>query len=126
MTLYPDVASHIGIIIVISVFLAMERKAFDTSRMNVSLLIIDAVSKFLFLPASGKIPTKRTKEDKGMRSVFTAATKSFVFGFAIVLFLTLNQAVARADTVVINGLTVGSYINSIFLTPSATLLGLDV
>ncbi len=59
-----------------------------------------------------------------MGSVFTAATKSFVFGVAFVVFLTLNQEVARADTVVINGLTVGSYNNSIFLSPSATLLGL--
>jgi hypothetical protein len=59
-----------------------------------------------------------------MRSVFTAGAKSFVFGFAIVVFFTLNQRVARADTVVINGLTVGSYNNSIFLSPSATLLGL--
>lgn len=59
-----------------------------------------------------------------MRSVCTAATKSFGFGLAIVIFLTLNQMVARADTVVINGLTVGAYNNSIFLSPSATLFGL--
>ena len=59
-----------------------------------------------------------------MRSVCTAATKAFGFGLAIVVFLTLNQQVARADTVVINGLTVGAYNNSIFLSPSATLLGL--
>lgn len=77
-----------------------------------------------FLPASGKMPTKTNQEDKRMKSVCTAATKSFVFGFAFVVFLTLNQTVARADTVVINGLTVGSYNGSIFLAPSATLLGL--
>ena len=59
-----------------------------------------------------------------MRSVCTAATKSFGFGLAIVIFLTLNHKVAQADTVVINGLTVGAYNNSIFLSPSATLLGL--
>ena len=59
-----------------------------------------------------------------MRSVCTAATKAFGFGLAIVVFLILNQQVARADTVVINGLTVGAYNNSIFLSPSATLLGL--
>jgi len=59
-----------------------------------------------------------------MRSVCTAAIKSFGFGLAIVVFFTLNQNVARADTVVINGLTVGAYNNSIFLSPSATLLGL--
>ena len=59
-----------------------------------------------------------------MSSIFKAATRSFVFGFAIVVFLTLNQEVARADTVVIHGLTVGSYNGSIFLSPSATLLGL--
>jgi hypothetical protein len=50
--------------------------------------------------------------------------RSLVFAFAIVVFLTLNQRVARAETVVINGLTVGSFNNSIFLAPSATLLGL--
>jgi PEP-CTERM motif len=59
-----------------------------------------------------------------MRTVCTAAIKSFGFGLAIVIFLTLNQAVARADTVVINGLTVGAYNGSIFLSPSATLFGL--
>ena len=59
-----------------------------------------------------------------MRSVCTSAIKSFGFGLAIVVFFTLNQKVARADTVVINGLTVGAYNNSIFLSPSATLLGL--
>jgi hypothetical protein len=59
-----------------------------------------------------------------MRSVCTAAIKSFGFGLAIVIFLTLNHKVAQADTVVINGLTVGAYNNSIFLSPSATLLGL--
>jgi len=84
----------------------------------------EAASKFLFLPARGKIPTKTNKEDKGMRSVFRAATKSFVLGLAIVAFFTLNQKVARADTVIIHGLTVGAYNNSIFLSPSATLLGL--
>jgi len=84
----------------------------------------EAANKFLFLPASGKIPTKTNKEDKAMRSVFRTATKSFVFGLAIVAFFTLNQKVARADTVVIHGLTVGAYNNSIFLSPSATLLGL--
>jgi hypothetical protein len=59
-----------------------------------------------------------------MRSVCTAATKSFVFGLAIVVFLILNQKVAQADIVVINGLTVGAYNGSIFLSPSAALLGL--
>lgn len=59
-----------------------------------------------------------------MRSICTAATKSFVFGLVIVVFLILNQKVAQADTVVINGLTVGAYNGSIFLSPSATLLGL--
>src|ERR1044072_3664520 len=59
-----------------------------------------------------------------MRNVCTVAMKSFGFGLAIVVFLTLNQQVARADTVVINGLTVGAYNNSIFLSPSATLFGL--
>jgi hypothetical protein len=59
-----------------------------------------------------------------MRNVCTAATRSLIFGLAIVAFFTLNEKVARADTVVIHGLTVGSYNNSIFLSPSATLLGL--
>ena len=59
-----------------------------------------------------------------MRSVCTAAIKSVIFGLAIVVFFTLNQKVARADTVVIHGLTVGGYNNTIFLSPSASLLGL--
>ncbi len=59
-----------------------------------------------------------------MRTVCIAATKYFGFGLAIAFFLTLNQQVARADTVVINGLTVGAYNDSIFLSPSATLFGL--
>ena len=59
-----------------------------------------------------------------MRNACIAATRSVIFGLAIVVFLTLNQQVARADTVVIHGLTVGAYNGSIFLSPSATLLGL--
>ena len=59
-----------------------------------------------------------------MKRLFTAGAKSFIFAFAIAVFLTLNQTVARADTVVINGLTVGSYNGSIFMSPSATLFGL--
>lgn len=59
-----------------------------------------------------------------MRSVFTAGAKSIVFGLAIIVFLTLNQGVARADTVTIHGLSIGSFNNSIFFNANATLHGL--
>ncbi len=43
-----------------------------------------------------------------MRRIFTAGAKFLVFAFAIVVFFTINQRIARADTVIINGLTFGS------------------
>ena len=59
-----------------------------------------------------------------MRSLFTAGAKSLIFAFAFVVFLTLNQSVARAETLLIHGLTVGSFNGSIFMSPSNTLHGL--
>lgn len=59
-----------------------------------------------------------------MRRLFTAGAKPLVFAFAIVVFLTLNHGVARAETVVIHGLTVGSFNGSIFFNPTNTLSGL--
>ena len=59
-----------------------------------------------------------------MRSVFTAGAKSLVFGFAMIVFLTLNQGVARAETVTIHGLSIGSFNSSIFFNANATLHGL--
>lgn len=59
-----------------------------------------------------------------MKNVFTAGAKSLVLAFAFVLFLTLTQSVARAETLLIHGLTVGSFNGSIFMSPSNTLLGL--
>lgn len=58
-----------------------------------------------------------------MNSIFTAAAKSLVFGFAIVVFMTLSQGVARAETVTIHGITLGSFNNSLF-SSNETLLGL--
>ncbi len=59
-----------------------------------------------------------------MRSLITAGAKSLAFAFAFVVFMTLSHRVARAETVVIHGLTVGSFNNSIFFSPSNTLFGL--
>jgi len=59
-----------------------------------------------------------------MRSVLRAGAKFFVLSFVIVIFMTLNQGVARADTVIINGVTVGSFNNPIFFSPTSTLFGL--
>lgn len=58
-----------------------------------------------------------------MRSVFTAGARYFVIGFAIVIFLTMNQAVARADIVTFQGTTDGSF-NSTGFSSNPTLLGL--
>ena len=59
-----------------------------------------------------------------MTRVFTAVARSLVFGFALVVFMTLSQGVAKAETVIIHGLTVGSYNGSIFFSPTETLQGL--
>ena len=57
-----------------------------------------------------------------MRNVFTAGAKCLVLGFAFLIFLTLNQGVAKAETVTIHGITLGAYNGGPF--PGSTLLGL--
>ena len=59
-----------------------------------------------------------------MKSLFTAGAKSLVLAFAFVVFLTLTQSVAQAETLLIHGLTVGSFNGSIFMSPTNTLNGL--
>ena len=59
-----------------------------------------------------------------MKTLFTAGAKSLVLAFAFVVFLTLTQSVAQAETLLIHGLTVGSFNGSIFMAPSNTLHGL--
>lgn len=59
-----------------------------------------------------------------MRSLFTAGAKSLVLAFAFVVFLTLTQAVAQAETLLIHGLTVGSFNGSVFMHPTNSLNGL--
>ena len=59
-----------------------------------------------------------------MKSLFTAGAKSLVLAFAFVVFLTLTQSVAQAETLLIHGLTVGSFNGSIFMAPTNTLNGL--
>ena len=58
-----------------------------------------------------------------MRSVFTAGANSFVIGFAIFIFITMNQGVARAETVTFDWNSFGSF-NGGPISSSATLLGL--
>ena len=57
-----------------------------------------------------------------MRNVFTAGAKCLVLGSAFLIFLTLNQGVAKAETVTIHGITLGAYNGGPF--PGSTLLGL--
>ena len=57
-----------------------------------------------------------------MRNAFTAVAKSLLPGLAIVIFMTLSQGVARADTVTITGITLGSFSGGFSSNP--TLLGL--
>ena len=57
-----------------------------------------------------------------MRTVFRAGAKCLVLGFAILIFMTLSQGVAKADTVTIHGITLGAYNGGPF--PASTLLGL--
>ena len=57
-----------------------------------------------------------------MRNVFIAGAKCLVLSFAILIFLTLNQGVAKAETVTIHGITLGAYNGAPF--PGSTLLGL--
>ena len=58
-----------------------------------------------------------------MRSVFTAAAKFFLLSFALIILMTMNQGVARADTVTFQGTTDGAFNSSGFSSP-ATLFGL--
>src|ERR1041384_1697081 len=58
-----------------------------------------------------------------MRSVFTAGAKSFVIGFAMLIFMTMSQGVARAETVTIHGITLGAF-NSTGFSSNPSLLGL--
>lgn len=57
-----------------------------------------------------------------MRNAFAAAAKALVIGSALVIFMTLSQGVARADTVTITGITLGSFSGGFSSNP--TLLGL--
>lgn len=59
-----------------------------------------------------------------MKPIFTAGARSLVFGFAIFVFLTLNQGVAQADTVTIHPLSIGSFNGSIFFNANVSLHGL--
>jgi hypothetical protein len=58
-----------------------------------------------------------------MRSVVVAGAKCFVSGFAMVIFLTMNQGVARAETVTIHGITLERLIQR-HSVPTRHLLGL--
>ncbi len=57
-----------------------------------------------------------------MRNAFAAAAKALLIGSALVIFMTLSQGVARADTVTITGITLGSFSGGFSSNP--TLLGL--
>jgi PEP-CTERM motif-containing protein len=58
-----------------------------------------------------------------MRGVFTAGAKLFVLLFAIGIFMTLSQGVARAEAVTIHVITLGSF-NAPPFSSNTTLLGL--
>ena len=58
-----------------------------------------------------------------MRSVFTAGAKCFVLSFAMLIFMTMNQGVARAETVTFQGTTDGAF-NSSGFSSNPTLFGL--
>ena len=58
-----------------------------------------------------------------MKSIFTAGAKCFVLGFAMLIFMTMNQGVARADTVTFQGTTDGAFNSTGFGSP-VTLFGL--
>ena len=58
-----------------------------------------------------------------MRSIFTAGAKCLVIGFAVLVFMTMSQSVARAETVTIHGITLGAF-NSTPFSSNPTLLGL--
>jgi hypothetical protein len=58
-----------------------------------------------------------------MNSVFTAGAKCFVLGFAMLIFMTMNQGVARADTVTFQG-TTDAVFNSGGFSSNPTLFSL--
>ena len=58
-----------------------------------------------------------------MKSVFTAGARFLVIGFAIVIFMTINQGVARADIVTFQATTDGAFNSTGFGSP-VTLFGL--
>ena len=57
-----------------------------------------------------------------MRNAFTAGAKSLLMGAALVIFMALSHGIARADTVTITGITLGSFSGGFSSNP--TLLGL--
>ena len=57
-----------------------------------------------------------------MRNAFKAGAKSLLIGSALVIFIALSHGVARADTVTITGITLGSFSGGFSSNP--TLLGL--
>lgn len=57
-----------------------------------------------------------------MRNAFTVGAKSLVIGSTLAIFMVLSQGVARADTVTITGITLGSFSGGFSSNP--TLLGL--
>jgi hypothetical protein len=57
-----------------------------------------------------------------MRNAFKAVAKSLVIGSTLVIFMALSHGVARADTVAITGITLGSFSGGFSSNP--TLLGL--
>ena len=57
-----------------------------------------------------------------MRNAFKAGVESLEIGSALVIFMTLSHGVARADTVTITGITLGSFSGGFSSNP--TLLGL--
>ena len=57
-----------------------------------------------------------------MRNAFTVGAKSLLIGFTVAIFIALSHGVARADTVTITGITLGSFSGGFSSNP--TLLGL--
>ena len=57
-----------------------------------------------------------------MRNAFKTGAKSLLIGSTLVVFIALSQGVARADTVTITGITLGSFSGGFSSNP--TLLGL--
>jgi hypothetical protein len=57
-----------------------------------------------------------------MRNAFTAGAKALLIGSTVAICMALSQGVARADTVTITGITLGSFSGGFSSNP--TLLGL--